>query len=176
MTVAIINDVRNVAQRTSVLENPFWMTTSVLNAADTAAIDDKVVILFSFPKAGQRIIVRQFACEVITGFNSGTTAVVGYYTLATDAITTGGVATAVGSVNQIEATTGTTYTSAGWYFSLATSAWVTYSILGVPTVDGDLIIGAATTVYAICATFANAGSVATGKCRWHLEVSIVPGS
>ena len=174
MTVAIIQDCRNPAQRTCILETPFWVSSGLVDAAASAAIDDKVVILFSFPKASQKVIVMGFACEVILAFTAGTTGIVGYYTLATDAVTAGGVATAVGSVNQIEATTNTTYTTAGTYFPAAASGMTASRVIGLPTADADLITGAATTVYAICATFANAGTIVIGKCRYHILLSVVP--
>ncbi len=174
MTVAVIKDLRNPALRTSVLENPFWLTSGILDASVGAAIDDEVCIIFSFPVAGQRIIIRQFVTEVLsTVFTAGTTATIGFYTLATDAVTVGGVATLV-DVDKVEAS-GATYTTAGFYFS-ATGDAVAIRILGVPTAASDLIIGAATDVIAVCATFANGATVLAGKCRYHMEVSIVPGT
>lgn len=175
-TTTIIQDLRRTDQRTNVLENPFWLTSGVLDASASAAIDDKVVILFSFPTAGQQILVLNFCCEVITEFTAGTTGVVGYYTLATDAVTTGGVATVVGSVNQLEETTNTTYTTAGFYFPAAAADATQYRIAGTPTANADWIVGAATTVYAVCATMSNAGTIAAGKARWHMLVTIIPGT
>ena len=176
MTVAIIQDCRNVAQRTSVLETPFWISSGLVDASASEAIDDKVIQLFSFPKAGQNIIVHNFCTQVITAFTAGTTAIVGYYTLATDDVTAGGVATIVGSGNQLEETTNTTYTTAGFYFPAAAADATQYRIAGTPTANADWIVGAATTVYAVCATFSNAGSIAAGKCRYHMLITVVPGT
>jgi len=175
MTVAIIQDCRNPAQRNTVLETPFWVSSGLVDASVSAAIDDKVIQLFSFPKAGQKVIVLGFACQVITPFTAGTTGIVGYYTLATDAITAGGVATIVGSGNQLEETTNATYTTAGVYFPAAAADAAQYRIAGIPTADADLITGAASTVYCVCATFANAGTILVGQCRYHMLISIVPG-
>lgn len=176
MTVAIIQDVRRTDQRTNVLDTPFWLTSGIVDATASAAIDDKVVVLFSFPKVSQQIIVQNFCCEVITAFTSGTTGIVGYYTLATNDVTAGGVATIVGSGNQLEETTNTTYTTPGFYFPAAAADATQYRIAGTPTTNADWIVGAATTVYAVCATFANGGTIAAGKCRYHMLISIVPGT
>jgi hypothetical protein len=174
--VTIIQDCRNSSQRTNVLENPFWISSGVVDASASAAVDDKVIILFSFPKASQQILVLNFCTQVITAFTAGTTGVVGYYTLATDLITTGGVAAQVGSVNQLEETTNATYTTPGFYFPAAAADATQYRIAGTPTANADWIVGAATTVYAVCATFANAGTIAAGICRYHMLVSIIPGT
>ena len=173
MSVAIINDIRNPSQRTSVLETPFWVSSGLLDASATTAIDDLVVVLFSYPKAGQRVVIMQFVTEVITAFTAGTTATIGFYTLATDAITTGGVATLV-DVDKIESA-GATYTSAGVYFT-STGDRLTGTLTGIPVSATDMVIGAATTVPAVCATFANAGSVAAGVCRYHMLITIVPNA
>jgi hypothetical protein len=184
-TTSIVRDCRNTAQRNNILENPFWISSAVLDASvapvymgiglgpgmGTGAIDDKYCLLFSFPTAGQNIIIRQFCTEVITPFTAGTTGIVGTALLADDSVTYGGVATDSDN-NQIEAT-GTTYTTAGKYYS-ATGAALAARILGIPTVGSDLIIGAATSVPVIVATFANASTIAAGTCRYHMEISIVP--
>jgi hypothetical protein len=175
MSVAIAADIRNPSQRTSVLENPFWLTSGILDAS-TAAIDDLVVVIFSFPVAGQRIIVRQFVTEVILGFTTGTAATIGEYTLATNGVTSGGGVATLVDVDIVEATlSSAAYETAGFYFS-ATGDAVAKKILGVPTYHSDLFIGAATTVPAICATFGAAGTIIIGKCRYHMEISIVPGT
>lgn len=176
MAVTIIQDCRNAAQRTNVLENPFWVTSGLVDASASAAIDDKVILLFSFPKADQQILVLNFCTEVILAFTAGTTGIVGYYTLATDAVTAGGSATIVGAGNQLEETTNTTYTTAGYYFPAAAADATQYRVAGTPTANADWIVGAATTVYAVCATFANAGTIAAGKCRYHMLVTIIPNS
>lgn len=175
MTVAIIQDCRNPAQRTSVLETPFWVSSGLVDASASAAIDDKVIILFSFPKASQKVILLYSACEVITAFTAGTTGIVGYYTTPTDTITPGTtVATIVGNGNQIEETTNATYTTPAVYFPAVTTDYVQYKVVGIPTADADLITGAATTVYCICATLSNAGTITAGKCRYHILLTIVP--
>jgi hypothetical protein len=176
MTVAIIQDCRNPAQRTNVLENPFWISSGIVDATASAAIDDKVILLFSFPKASQQVLVLNFCTQVITEFTAGTTGIVGYYTLATDAVTAGGVATIVGSGNQLEETTNTTYTTAGFYFPVAAADATQYRIAGTPTANADWIVGAVSTTYCICATFANAGTIIAGKCIYHALVTIIPGT
>jgi hypothetical protein len=175
MTVAIIQDCRNPAQRTSVLENPFWVSSGLVDAAASATIKDKVIILFSFPKTSQKVLVLGFATEVITNFSAGTSGIVGYYTTPTNVITPGTTeATIVGSGNQLEETTNATYTTAAIYFPAVTSDATQYRVVGIPTANADLITGAATTVYCICATFTNAGAITAGQCRYHMLMTIVP--
>jgi hypothetical protein len=172
MAVDVIRDLRAGSRRTNIVGAPFWITSDTMDAAGTT-IDDKVVIIFSFPVAGQQIILMQFVTEVLTNFTAGSSATIGYYSLATDAVTVGGVATLV-DVDKVEAS-GATYTTAAIYYS-ATGDALAKKILGIPTAANDLIIGAATTVPAICATFGNAGTISGGKCRYHALIAVVPGT
>lgn len=171
MTVDIIRDLRAGSRRINIVGAPFWLTSDTMDAAGTT-IDDKVVVIFSFPVAGQLIILQQFVTEVLTNFTAGTSATIGYYTLATDAVTEGGVAT-LDDVDKIEAT-GATYTTAATYFT-ASGDWLTGMLTGIPAAGVDLITGAATTVPAICATFGNAGTISGGKCRYHALIAVLPG-
>ena len=173
MSVAVIGDLRGVPQRINIIGAPYWISSDTLDSAQGGAIDDKVVIIWSFPKAGQKIILLQFVTEVLTNFTAGTSATIGYYTLATDDVTVGGVATLV-DVDKIEAT-GATYTTAAIYFTSA-GDWLTGKLTGIPAAGVDLITGAATTVPCICATFANAATVTAGKCRYHALIAVIPGT
>lgn len=170
-TVTIINDVRRTDERTSVLGNPYWLSSGLVDASETAAIDDKYIILFSFPTAGQFIFIEQVIVEVILAFTAGTTFSVGLCTLATDDVTTAGVATTVDDDEFIESAD-ITATTAGYYHAASATGndWLTAKVAGVPT-SPYMITGAASTVPAVMMIAANAGTIAAGKCRIHMAVN-----
>jgi hypothetical protein len=170
-TVTIINDVRRTDLRTSVLGNPYWISSAVLDATDTAAIDDKYVTLFSFPTAGEFIFIEQVIVEVVLAFTAGTTFSVGLATLLTDDVTTGGVATTVGNEYFMEAAD-ITATTAGYYHAAAAAGntWLTAKIAAVPT-SPYMLTGVAAAVPTIILIAANAGSVAAGKARVHMCIN-----
>jgi hypothetical protein len=171
-TVTIIQDVRRTDQRTNVLGNPFWLSSGVVDATASAAIDDKYVILFSFPTAGQFIFVEQVIIEVITAFTAGTTFDIGLCTLATDAVTTGGVGTTVDD-NEFMESADITATTPGYYHAASATGndWLTAKIAAVPT-SPYMITGAATTVPAVMLIGANAGTIAAGVARIHMFINI----
>lgn len=169
--VSIIQDVRRTDERTNILGNPFWLSSGVVDAAASAAIDDKYVILFSFPTAGQFIYVEQVIVEVITTFTAGTTFSVGLCTLATNAVTVKGVGTTVDDDEFMEAAD-ITATTAGYYHPAAAAGndWLTAKIAAVPTAP-YMLTGAATAVPAVMLVAANAGTIAAGKARVHMMVN-----
>lgn len=172
--VAIIQDVRRADQRNSVLGNPFWLASGVVDGAASAAIDDKYCILFSFPKAGQVIFIEQIIVEVILAFTAGTTFSVGLCTLATDAITVGGVGTTVDDDEFFEAADITATTAALYHPAAAAgNDWLTAKIAAVPA-SPYMLKGDATTVPAVMLIAANAGTVAAGKARVHMLVNVGP--
>ena len=169
--VTIIQDVRRTDERTNVLGNPFWLSSGLVDASASAAIDDKYVILFSFPTAGQFIFIEQVIVEVISAFTAGTTFSVGLCSLATNAITAGGVGTTIDDDEFVEAAD-ITATTAGYYHPASASGndWLTAKIAAVPTAP-YMLTGAATTVPAVMMVAANAGTIAAGKCRVHMFVN-----
>jgi hypothetical protein len=170
-TVTIINDVRRTDLRTSVLGNPYWISSGVVDASATAAIDDKYVMLFSFPTAGEFIYVEQVIVQVVTAFTAGTTFSVGLSTLLTDDVTTGGVATTVGNESFMEAAD-ITATTIGYYHAAAAAgnAWLTAKIAAVPT-SPYMLTGVAAAVPAVHLIAANAGTVAAGKAIVHMCIN-----
>jgi hypothetical protein len=171
-TVTIIQDVRRTDRRTNVLGNPFWLSSGVVDATASAAIDDKYCILFSFPTVGQFIFVEQVIIEVITAFTAGTTFDIGLCTLATDAVTTGGVATTVDD-NEFMESADITATTPGYYHAASATGndWLTAKIAAVPT-SPYMLTGVATTVPAVMLIGANAGTIAAGVARIHMCVNI----
>ena len=169
--VTIIQDVRRTDERTNVLGNPFWLSSGLVDASASAAIDDKYVILFSFPTVGQFVFIEQVIVEVILAFTANTTFSVGLCSLATNAITTGGVGTTIDDDEFVEAAD-ITATTAGYYHPAAAAGndWLTAKIAAVPTAP-YMLTGAATTVPAVMLVAANAGSVAAGKCKVHMLVN-----
>jgi len=169
--VTIIQDVRRTDERTNVLGNPFWLSSGLVDASASAAIDDKYVILFSFPTAGQFIFIEQVIVEVILAFTAGTTFSVGLCSLATNAITTGGKGTTIDDDEFVEAAD-ITATTAGYYHPASATGndWLTAKIAAVPTAP-YMLTGAATTVPTVMMIAANAGTVAAGKCRVHMFVN-----
>jgi len=173
-TVTIINDVRRTDLRCNVLENPYWITSGLVDASATAAIDDKYIILFSFPTASQKIWIEQVMVEVTLAFTAGTTFDIGLCTLATDAVTTAGVGTTVDDDEFIKSAD-ITATSAGVYAPTTsnTSDWLTAKIAG-SYASPYCITGAATTVPAVMMIAANAGTIAAGNCRVHMCINVKP--
>lgn len=170
--VTIIQDVRRTDQRTSVLGNPFWLTSGLVDATASAAIDDKYCVLFSFPTAGQFIFIEQIIVEVVLAFTAGTTFSIGSSTLLTNDVTTGGVGTTVDEEEYMEAAD-ITATTAGFYHPAAAAGndWLTAKIAAVPTAP-YMLTGVAAAVPTIHLLAANAGSVAAGKARVHMLVNI----
>jgi hypothetical protein len=170
--VIIIQDVRRTDQRTSVLGNPFWLTSGLVDATASAAIDDKYCVLFSFPTAGQFIFIEQIIVEVVLAFTAGTTFSIGSSTLLTNDVTTGGVGTTVDEEEYMEAAD-ITATTAGFYHPAAAAGndWLTAKIAAVPTAP-YMLTGVAAVVPTIHLLAANAGSVAAGKARVHMLVNI----
>ena len=173
-TTTIIQDIRRADLRTNVLENPFWLTSGVFDVTAGAAPDDKSVLLFSFPTAGQIIIVEEVFIQITTNFTAGTTIDVGLSTLATDDVTVAGVVTDVDQDEFIKAAD-ITATTAGIYAPTTgnTSDWLAAKAAGTWAAPRYLT-GAATTVPVVTLECYNAGTVAAGKCRVHMLVTILP--
>lgn len=171
MSTQTVIDYRRTDLRTNVLENPYWITSGEVVAVDA---EDKCAVLFSFPTAGKITLVHEIAIQVTTACAGGTPAgTLGLSTLATDAVTTGGVATDV-DVDDYMVTADVTWTTAGYYYPTNGSDFLTAKAAGSLT-GPTVIVGAATTVYTICLFLTNSGTFTAGKVRVHALVSNIPG-
>lgn len=133
----------------------------------------KPLLLFSFPVAGQIIVVHEIAIQVVTGFTSGTKFVLGNGTIATDAVTTGGTVTTLYR-DSFAGVAAVTMATAAYYGPGTASTWYTAAGLCGWT-SPRVLTGAATTVPVVCAFIANAASITAGELRVHMLISKVPG-
>lgn len=168
MATLTVVDYRRTDLRTNVLHNPYWISSAEMVGADC---EDKVGIAFSFPTAGLVTLVMAVYLQITVGFTANTTINVGSHTLATDVVTTGGVATTVDVDDYLPTADISDVTAAG-LIQAATGDWVTAVAAGTGAVL--YIVGAATTVPAVGVAFANAGTIAAGKCRVHMLVTQIP--
>lgn len=173
-------DVRRTDLRTNVRYNPYWISSAKCDVVGLEA-EDKAIILFSFPVASRVTLVHDFLFQVIDVFTVDAGAAlctVGLGTIATDAITTGGVVTTV-DVDSYILSASITFGTAGYYHPLtaSTSTWLTSQMGGTVTqLASQYIVGAATTVPVVAAYPANAGGAITaGSFRVHMLVSELPG-
>jgi hypothetical protein len=175
-TTATISDFRRADLRTNALENPFWISSAVVDASVTSGLKDKACLLFSFPVASQKIIIWDIACQVISDFTALTTLKVGYGTIATDDITTAGTMTYAGATTDSFMTNANfTAITAAWYFPAAANTWLTARAAGTHVEAANLLTGAASTVPCITLTMGTA-TVITGKVQVHLQIAVVPGT
>jgi hypothetical protein len=175
---AAVLDYRRTDQRKNVLANPYWITSGEM---DGAAAEDLDTVLFSFPVAGRLTIVHAVMFQVTTVFTVSAGAAVctvGIGTIATDTVTTGGAATTV-TANAYILTTDITFGTAGYYMPVTAhhGAWIISAMEGTVTnAASQYIVGAASTVPVVIAYFSNAGgAISTGKARFHMLISEVPG-
>jgi len=173
MATKAVLDYRRTDLRTNIFDNPYWISSNIIDAS-AATVKDKGCVVFSFP-ATKTIFVERILVEVITAFTAGTTATLGSGTLATDAVTTGGVVTVVDDDEYIFAAD-VTLTTAGLYgpTTANTSDCLTASLTGTFAAP-NIIVGAAATVPAIYYLITNAGAITAGKCRIHMRIDILPG-
>lgn len=172
MTTAI--DYRRTDQRTNILEKPFWLTSALVNCV---AADDLTAILFSFPSAGQIIIVQDVVVENVQVLDTGVTVNIGSGTIATNAITTGGTVTEVDRAEYIKPadTVLTAATKWGSTTGANASAWLTACAAGTFAAP-RYILGAATAVPIISSYNEKTGVIATGTFRVHVLITILPGT
>lgn len=170
MSTVTAIDYRRTDLRKQVLENPFWITSGEVSVVEA---DDLAAILFSFPNAGRVMIVHEICVQITEVCAGGTAAgLIGTGTLATDGVTTGGVVTDVDQDDYL-ATAAITWGTLGYYYP-ATCDFITAKAAG--TLSGPtVIVGAATTVPAICAYCTNVGTPTAGKFRVHALISEIPG-
>jgi hypothetical protein len=172
MTITVI-DYRRTDQRTTVLENPFWLTSGLVSAV---AADDLGAVLFSFPTANRIIIVKEVIVENFQVLDTGVTVNVGYGTLATDTVTTGGVMTETDRDGYVLGADTVLTANTRWGATTGnTSTWLTARASGTWAVPRYLL-GAATAVPCIYSYNEKTGVIATGTFRVHVLVTILPGT
>jgi hypothetical protein len=173
MATQTILDYRRTDQRIQTLENPYWITSGVVSAV---AADDLGALLFSFPNAGEVIVVRDVVVENIVAITAATTIDVGLGSLATDAVTTAGVLTVVDDDEFIK-NADTVLTAATCWGSTTsnTSDWLTAAAANTYAAP-RVIVGAATTVPCVYALVANAGTISAGTFRVHMLITRIPGT
>lgn len=166
----VVLDYRRLDQRRQTLENPYWFTSKDVSMV---AAEDMAAVLISFPKTGLNTLIHAIFVQVVTIGAGGTPACdIGYGTLATDAVTTGGACTATDSDNFVP-TAGVTWTTAG-YYPAGAGDFLTDS-LSVWTAAGARIVGAAATVPFIGAWYTDVGTPTQGVFRVHILMSDLPG-
>lgn len=177
MTTYVAVDYRRTDQRTNILENPFWLTSGLVLGTDMSnAGTAKAALLFSFPTAGRIIIVQEVIVQMVAAATSGTTIDIGQGTLATNAVTTGGVITDVDDNMYMLNSDVTVATPAAYGPVTAhTSAWLTDKVAGTWTTN-RYILGVATAVPTIYAKVYNVGAIAAGSFRVHMLVTMLPGT
>lgn len=166
-------DYRRTDLRTNVFENPYWITSGLVSAV---AADDKGALLFSFPKAGQIILIEAVVVQNVAAITASTTINIGSGTLATDAVTTGGDITIV-DADEYVATADVALTAATlWGPTTAnTSDWLTAKAAETYAAP-RVITGAATTVPCVYASVANSGAISAGTFRIHMLITVIPGT
>ena len=153
------------------LWTPYWIVSSEVSAVDS---DDLAAIVFSFPAAkyGNSLIqILDCAIQVTTIMAGGTIVCeLGSYTLATDAVTTGGDATIV-DIDDYVGSADVTYGTAGFYWA-AGSDWLTARAANANTVE--IITPADATVPAVAITITSDAAITAGKCRAFMRICEVP--
>lgn len=170
MTTKVIKDYRRFDD-TRTLWSPYWLVSSRIYGGDLS--DATMGLLWSFPAAKygtRQISIEKICIQITTAFAGGTpTLDVGSYTLATDAVTTGGVATDVDPDDYIpnaDITEGT----AGVYWA-ATGDWITAKLLATNTAV-TRIVPADTTVP--CIGIIGAASMSSGYARVMVQIMEIP--
>lgn len=171
-TVACI-DYRRTDQRTTVLENPYWITSGLIDCT-TATVKDKGLLLFSFPNAGRVTILQDVIVQNIAAITASTTIIIGFGTIATNAAVTGDNIT-YSANNGIMATGSEVLTIATVWGCAAGSTWVT-AVAAAAYDASRVFVGAATACPCLFVTMSNAGTITAGSLRVHALVSDVPGT
>lgn len=171
MSTQTVIDYRRTDLRTHLFENPYWISSGLVVGADSQS---KAAVLFSFPRAGEAIIVHEICVQIVTAVTGGTVSgTLGSSTLATDGVTTAGVATDV-DVDDYMVTGDVTWGTAGYYWPTNGSDFLTAKAAG--SISGPAIItGAASTVPCIVIFPASTTTIAAGTLRVHALISRIPG-
>lgn len=169
MTTAI--DYRRTDQRTNVLENPFWLTSGLISCLACTGVS---AVLFSFPRAGEIVIIQDVIVQNVEAITALTTIDIGYGTIGTDATPT--VLTVTDADGFIKTTDQSLTAAALWGATFAhTSPWLTAKASGTWAVPRYLL-GAATAVPVITAAIGTTGTILAGTFRVHVLVTVVPGT
>jgi hypothetical protein len=139
--------------------------------------EDKAAVLFSFPYAGLITVIHEICVQVTTIGAGGTPACnIGYGTMATNLITTGGVCVATDDDEYIQSAS-VTWTTAGYYFPATNvSDYTKLRMVNTWSAGSTLILGAASTTPIIGAWYTDVGTPTQGKFRVHVLISTVPGT
>ena len=172
MTTHVIVDYRRNDERRFIYQ-PYWVTSAELIGTALAA---KVGLVFSFPltkyPSPQAVLIEEIAFQVTEAFVGGTITIdVGSCTLATDDVTTGGVATLVDEDEYVD-TTGITQTLGTLNFAIA-GDWLTAKVAALNAAPLR-ITPAASTVPAIGVYITTTTTITTGKGRVLMKVCEVP--
>lgn len=175
-------DLRRTDLRTTVLENPYWITSGEMKGLNPT-VDDQDAVLFSFPITGvvapgygnSSIIVQEIVLEVNTAFIAATVAAtIGKGTIATDAVTTGGVSTDVDVDEYWEGTDGAAdFAATGLHYCTTGSNWVTDRIAGVGG-EGYIITPADTAVPTVVLYLTSNNPITAGSAFLHMMITVVP--
>jgi len=164
-------DLRRHDLRTTVLENPYWITSGPI----VKEADDLAAILFSFPLSVYRnglVIIQAIYVEIVTVFAGGTiTLDIGSATLATDDVTTDGVSTDV-DVDEYVDNTEITHGTIGKYFP-ATGDWITAALLQT-WLEPAIIVPLDAAVPCVCAYLVSDAAITAGEARVKMLVSVPP--
>ena len=166
-----ILDLRRSDQRSNIRANPFWITSAEINKD----ADDTEAVLMSFPLYGGDFIIQNMMLDVITDYTAGTVAIeIGYGTIATDLITTGGTITETDDDEYWASfdptagrhfplstlTDGTPNTQTGTDFAIARTKY-----------GGSIIVGADADVPCIYCKLVSDDVLTAGAARLHVLVS-----
>jgi len=171
-TVACI-DYRRTDQRTNVLENPYWITSGLINCA-AVTVKDKGLLLFSFPSAARVTILHDIVVQNILAITASSTIVIGFGTIATNAAVTGDDIT-YNATDGVMATGSEVLTIATVWGPAAGSTWVTAAAAAAYSAS-RVFVGAATACPCLFMVMSNVGTITAGSLRVHCLVSNVPGT
>lgn len=164
-------DYRRTDLRTNVLENPFWITSGLVFAAEAKG---KGALLFSFPASSGSILVQEVLVENIAEMTAGTTIDIGSGTIATNAVTTDEDITIVDADEYIK-TADAVLTSNTVWGPTTTNASDWLSVKAAGTFEAPrFILGADVNVPVVYASVANAGTVFSGSFRVHMLITRIP--
>jgi hypothetical protein len=174
MATKVVKDYRRRDQRRYIYQ-PYWISSAEVRGLDIGSDESKVALCFSFPAAqygSSIILIEKCVIQIVEAFAGGTVTVeVGSWTLATDLVTDGGVATIVDVDDYIESAD-VTHGTPGYYFA-ATGDWITAKLLKT---EGAVcrIVPADSTVPAIGVDITTDGTLTGGKCRLHFLITEIP--
>lgn len=165
-------DYRRTDLRTTVLENPFWITSAVFDVA--VITTGKAGLLFSFPAANRIYLIMAVVAQTTQALIGVPTVNIGLGTIANDA--TPATITYTNADDLIK--TGDQSATAGdfWGPAGSGSVWLTANLaqLTPTSLNARIIKGAASSTP--CVYAAIGGTATSGKGRLHLLITILPGT